>query len=303
MPKPECDGELYTAMLVGTDKIYCNCVEHGDPAHNTPVNGTHHQHGFARVPDVLREKEYDHRQITILSEELTVEDLKIKVAQNKKLDLFGKSPCTGSTSIGADELSFVEFADLFNHDECKPICEESERDGTRIETCRAIVGYDDLYHTLPSGINIRKEVSDWWEFTCTRQMTDNVDDTGGVDSVEFVTDNPIDLTGERYNNFTMELQCCDPADPDCTKCFTETERTHIIRIEPNADTNESFLMDLSMKDQQRDEYLHIEQCIYTERDDNGNQLGNSITLIEDGCDVSGGLIEFKGTFCCLKIIL
>ena len=58
-----------------------------------------------------------------------------------------------------------------------------------------------------------------------------------------------------------------------------------------------------MNDQQRDEYLHIEQCIYTERDDNGNQLGNSITLIEDGCDVSGGLIEFKGTFCCLNIIL
>ena len=93
-------------MLVGTDKIYCNCVEHGDPARfdfyfscdNTPVNGTHHQHGFARVPDVLREKEYDHRQITILSEELTVEDLKDKVAKNIKLDLFGKSACTGSTS-------------------------------------------------------------------------------------------------------------------------------------------------------------------------------------------------------------
>ena len=58
-----------------------------------------------------------------------------------------------------------------------------------------------------------------------------------------------------------------------------------------------------MDDYHRNEYLHIEQCIYTERDDNGNQLGNSITLIEDGCDVSGGLIEFKGTFLLIYIIL
>ena len=51
-----------------------------------------------------------------------------------------------------------------------------------------------------------------------------------------------------------------------------------------------------MDDHHRDEYLHIEQCVYIERDDDGNQLGESITLIADGCDVSGGLIEFKGTF-------
>ena len=230
MEKNECEGDYYTAMLAGTDKIICNCIEHGDPPRfdfyfscdNTPVNGTQHQHGFARVPDVLRENENDDRLITILSENLTAEDLKNKVAQNNKIDLFGKSPCTGSTSIGADELSFVEFADLFNHDECKPICEESERDGIRIETCRTIVGYDDLYHTFPlghpnAGMNVRLQGGDWWEFTCTRQMTDNVVDNGGVDSEEYVTDNPIDRTSEWENKFSMELQCCDPADPECTE--------------------------------------------------------------------------------------
>ena len=46
----------------------------------------------------------------------------------------------------------------------------------------------------------------------------------------------------------------------------------------------------------RDEYVHIEQCVYTERDDNGVQLGDSIKLIENGCDLSGGLIRFKGTY-------
>ena len=67
-----------------------------------------------------------------------------------------------------------------------------------------------------------------------------------------------------------------------------------MRISPNADPNESFFIDVSMADQQRDEYVHIEQCIYTERDDYGVQLGDSIMLIEDGCDLSGGLIKFKG---------
>ena len=69
-----------------------------------------------------------------------------------------------------------------------------------------------------------------------------------------------------------------------------------MRISPNADPNESFFIDVSMADQQRDEYVHIEQCIYTERDDYGFQLGDSIMLIEDGCDLSGGLIKFKGIF-------
>ena len=67
-----------------------------------------------------------------------------------------------------------------------------------------------------------------------------------------------------------------------------------MRISPNADPNESFFIDVSMADQQRDEYVHIEQCIYTERDDYGVQLGDSIMLIKDGCDLSGGLIKFKG---------
>ena len=34
----------------------------------------------------------------------------------------------------------------------------------------------------------------------------------------------------------------------------------------------------------------------TDGDDNGKQLADSIMLIENGCDVSAGLIKFKGTF-------
>ena len=67
-----------------------------------------------------------------------------------------------------------------------------------------------------------------------------------------------------------------------------------MRIGPNADPEEMFFVDVSFEDQSRDEYLHIEECIYTEHDENGIQMGNGIKLIENGCDMSGGLIKFKG---------
>ena len=72
-----------------------------------------------------------------------------------------------------------------------------------------------------------------------------------------------------------------------------------MRISPNADPDESFFIDISINNAtstRRDEYVHVEQCIYTERDNYGVQLGDSITLIKDGCDLSGGLIQFKGIY-------
>ena len=67
-----------------------------------------------------------------------------------------------------------------------------------------------------------------------------------------------------------------------------------MRIGPNADPEKMFFVDVSFEDQSRDEYLHIEDCMYTEHDENGIQMGNGIKLIENGCDMSGGLIKFKG---------
>ena len=69
-----------------------------------------------------------------------------------------------------------------------------------------------------------------------------------------------------------------------------------MRIGPNADPKEMFFVDVSFEDQARDEYLHIEECTYKEYDENGVQMGNTINLIENGCDISGGLIKFKGDF-------
>ena len=69
-----------------------------------------------------------------------------------------------------------------------------------------------------------------------------------------------------------------------------------MRISPNADPDDSFFIDIKMENQERDEYIHIEECMYTERDDYGEQVGDSILLIEDGCDLSGGLIQFKGYY-------
>ena len=181
------------------------------------VNGTQHQHGFARVPDILRE-ENDQRQITILSMELE-NDLEVIVAENYKLDVFGTSPCTGVTNTGADGLAYVEFSNLFNHDECQPDCEVNERNGTLIETCRTIVGYDDLFHTFPNGRRVRLQAGDWWDFTCTRKLSDNVTDIGGVVEEE---DTDGDGTrgggsGQVDNEFSLELMCCDPSDPECNQ--------------------------------------------------------------------------------------
>ena len=50
----------------------------------------------------------------------------------------------------------------------------------------------------------------------------------------------------------------------------------------------------------KDEYLHIDQCIYTEYDGNDVEIGDKLKLIEDGCDETYGLIQFKG---CLLIFL
>ena len=45
----------------------------------------------------------------------------------------------------------------------------------------------------------------------------------------------------------------------------------------------------------KDEYLHIDQCTYTEYDGDDETMGDQIVLIEDGCDETLGLVSFKGS--------
>ena len=46
----------------------------------------------------------------------------------------------------------------------------------------------------------------------------------------------------------------------------------------------------------KNEYLHIDQCIYTEYDGDEKALGQQLELIKDGCDETSGLIKFKGFY-------
>ena len=87
--------------------------------------------------------------------ELEEDHLEAILAGNTELDMFNSSTCTGVKSIGADGLAYVEFTDLFNHNECQPDCQVIERNGTLIEACRSIVGYDDLFHAFPNGRRVR----------------------------------------------------------------------------------------------------------------------------------------------------
>ena len=74
--------------------------------------------------------------------------------------------------------------------------------------------------------------------------------------------------------------------------------TPILRIAPNADPKTSFFVDINFDNdgyEHKNEYLHIDQCTYTEYDENEIEMGEQILLIEDGCDETSGLISFKGS--------
>ena len=68
-----------------------------------------------------------------------------------------------------------------------------------------------------------------------------------------------------------------------------------MHIGPKADPKTKFFADVKFNNtdfKHKDEHLHIQECIYTEYDSN-NQATGSVKLIEDGCDVSNGLAQFK----------
>ena len=115
--KPDCPDCLYEYMI--GDKLYCDCNRKCDPPRydmywscdNTEVNGTSHQHGFARVPAIQRDSANDLRKITLMPD-MDVDDSKWfesdyskMIRQDGKMEVFGNDDCTGTVTDG----KFVDF--------------------------------------------------------------------------------------------------------------------------------------------------------------------------------------------------
>ena len=76
-----------------------------------------------------------------------------------------------------------------------------------------IVGYNDLFHTIGrSGQRVRLQTGEYWDFTCTRKLTGNVDHKGAVNST---TDEPEGFGQLVETDFNVDIMCCDPADTSC----------------------------------------------------------------------------------------
>ena len=77
------------------------------------VEGTKHQHGFARVPAIQRDSDKDVRQITLMSgmendSKWFETDVSEMIFQDGKLELFGNNNCIGASN-STEELEYVEF--------------------------------------------------------------------------------------------------------------------------------------------------------------------------------------------------
>ena len=94
--------------------------------------------------------------------------------------------------------------------------------GTITEVCRTIIGFDDLFHTIPgTETRVRLQAGQYWDFSCSRKLSDTVGDDGSVQDGNYGNeggsgDDNVQI-GTVNSNFKVELMCCDPADPECNQ--------------------------------------------------------------------------------------
>ena len=79
------------------------------------VNGTQHQHGFARVPAILRDSSNDNRKITLMpgmdidESKWFESDYSKMIKKDGKIEVFGNDYCAGTVSNSTDGHEYVEF--------------------------------------------------------------------------------------------------------------------------------------------------------------------------------------------------
>ena len=176
-----------------------------------------------------------------------------------------------------------------------------------VESCRIIVGYDDLIVKAFGDKSVLLQKGRFWDFTCSRKLTGEASGNGAV-VANTVNDGP--EVGNLTTEFSLDITCCDPDDKTCkqvgftfkevqfslyVQCLT-SEDAPIIHIGPKAEPLTSFFVDLKFNNtnyEHKDEHLHIQECKYMEYDGN-NQPTDTVTLIQNGCDMSNqGFAKFK----------
>ena len=83
-----------------------------------------------------------------------------------------------------------------------------------------IVGYNDLSHQFPHNGQIATlQYGEYWDFTCTRKLTGEVNGTAAVDG----TSENTEKNGTNADTeFNMDIMCCDPEEKNCEQVSTLT---------------------------------------------------------------------------------
>ena len=98
-------------------------------------------------------------------------------------------------------------------------------------------------------------------------------------------------------DFYLDVMCCDPNDTDCKACeSTELDAFPIMKIGPKSNAESRFYIKTGMDTHNRNlGYFHVEKLHYKGFDHNASMI-NNFDMIEEGCNLVGGLIEFKSEF-------
>ena len=111
-------------------------------------------------------------------------------------------------------IYFIQFysSNLFNNPErnCQPACKMEQNDS--VESCRIIVGYDDLIVKAFGDKSVLLQKGRFWDFTCSRKLTGEASGNGAV-VANTVNDGP--EVGNLTTEFSLDITCCDPDDKTC----------------------------------------------------------------------------------------
>ena len=166
---------------------------------------------------------------------------------------------------------YTKFTDFFAVSGCDP--QVSNHNGTNgwSEEYKIFIGYDDLTVGLPGGKEVIVDVHKVYEISC------KVEKMGEVDTkieIEKIVEND-KVEDQIVTNFFIEKFFGDVTDPSTRRIIEET-----IPLKPNANPDEKI--QFQIWSDHPEEYVHLEQCVLKQEDDNGQTLYEEI-FIRDGC--------------------
>ena len=231
------------------------------------------------VPNVPQTAYDDDRQVTILRQG-HYKELVDALAGQEECPLHGTDPTCpnilffqsgcASTRI---ENGLVVFENAFNQQHCMPKIFEHQETDSWVEEHKIFIGYNDLIHTLPGGLDSKVDIHKVYEISCKVRKIGEV--VVGIET-ELYTDNK-KVNDTIGTNFYIEKYFGDITDASTRQ---ELGQTEVIPFSPNADPNDRF--QFKVWSDHDDEYVHLESCKLTL---DGNDAFKE-EFINDGCVTS-----------------